>query len=91
MLEQNFYNRLRIADIILGHKFELLKLRVLAHQILNRILKCRDQFSQVLAARWRLDIQDDFMLGSQFLGDRQGIFRRTSVRVVVDDCFCHSC
>ena len=74
MLDQNLDDRLCIIHIILGYKLELFKLRVLTHQILDWVFQRLHYFFQVSTPRRSLDVEDHFMINSQFLGDRQGIF-----------------
>ena len=68
----------------LGVELELLELRVLAHQVLDRVFESGDDLLQRLPVRRGLDVEDDLVFHSQFLGDRQGIRGGSSVRVVVD-------
>ena len=57
----------------LGVEFELLELGILTDEILDRIFENLDDFCQLRGIGRSLDVKDDFVIDSQFLGDRQGI------------------
>ena len=74
MLEEDFHHGFRVVDVVIRVQLKFLEQRVLAHEILHGIFEGLDDTLQVFAARWLLDVEDDFILDSQFPGDRQGIF-----------------
>ena len=74
MLEENLNHGFRIIDIILRDELQFLELGVLAHQVLDGILKAGNDLLQCLSVRRCLDVEDNLRLDSQFPGDRQGIF-----------------
>ena len=74
MLEENLNHGFRIIDIILRVELQFLELGVLAHQVLDGILKAGNDLLQCLSVRRCLDVEDNLRLDSQFPGDRQGIF-----------------
>lgn len=90
VFEKNLYHSIRVVDVVIRIEFEFFKHGIFAYQILDRILESLEDFFQILTARWGLDVKNHLVLNSQFLGDRQGIFRRASVRVMVDHCFGHA-
>ena len=73
MLEQDLDHGFGIIDKILRLEPEFLELGVLAHQVLNGILKAGNDLLQCLSIRRCLDVEDDLGLDSQFSGDRQSI------------------
>ena len=74
VLEQDLDHRFRIIDKILRVEFQFLELGVLAHQVLDGILKAGNDLLQCLSVRRCLDVEDNLRLDSQFPGDRQGVF-----------------
>ena len=74
MLEENLNHGFRIIDIILRVELQFLELGVLAHQVLDGILKAGNDLLQCLSVRRCLDVEDNLRLDSQFPGDRQGVF-----------------
>ena len=73
MLHEDVDNRLRVSDKIIGVKLELLELGILANEVFDRVFKGFHDFGQFRSIGRSLDVEDDFVLNSQFLGDRQGI------------------
>ena len=89
MFDENIDHGLRIVDVVVGIEFEFLEFRIFPHEIFDGVFKRLHDFGELGLARWCFNVDDDFMINSQFLGDRQGLGGRTSVRVVVDGDFGH--
>jgi len=90
VLDQYFDHSFWIVDIVVGIEFEFLEFRILAHEILDGVFESFDDFGEFLFSRRSFDIEDDLVIDSQFLGDRQGIVRRTSMIKMVDGNFGHA-
>lgn len=87
MFYKNFDHRFRVSREGGRIETELFEEGILPHQILDRIFQSVDDVFQFLPSGWFLDVKDDFVLDSEFLSDRQGILRGSSVREVVDGDF----
>jgi hypothetical protein len=74
VLEENLNHGFRIIDIIIRIELQLLELGVLAHKVLDGIIKAGNDLLQCLPVRRCLDVEDNLRLDSQFPGDRQGVF-----------------
>lgn len=79
-------HRARLADVVRGIEAELLEQRVLAHEILDRILDDRDQVLErgSIRALGLLRVLDRAKRHSGFHGDRRGIDGGASTGVVED-------
>ena len=64
---------LGISDVVLRVQLELFEARVLTDEILNGVLKTSCDHCKRLAIRWFFHVEDDVVVYTQFLGDRQGI------------------
>lgn len=84
VLDQNLDDGLRIGDKVVRAKLQLIELGVLANQVLYGIFKSFNNRLEFFSPGRFLDIEDDIIFYSQFLSDRQGIYGRASVGVVVD-------
>ena len=84
MGNQDVDNRIGIVHKVVGIQLELLELRVLSNQVFNRIFKASNDRFERLTVWWLLDVEDHIVVNSKFLGDRQGIFGRASMGVVID-------
>lgn len=90
MFDENIHHGLRIVDVVVGIEFEFLEFRIFAHEIFDGVFKRLHDFGELGLARWCFNVDDDFMINSQFLGDRQGIVRRASMIEMVDRDFGHA-
>ena len=84
VLQQDVDHRLRLTDERRRIETELLELRVLAHEVFDRILEHSDDLLERRLVGRRLEVLDDLGVDSQLLGDRQGVVGRASIGVVVD-------
>lgn len=73
MLYENLDDGVWIIDVVIWVELQFLKLRILTHQILYWIFEAVHDLTKFVFSRRGLDIEDDFVIDSQFLGDRQGI------------------
>jgi len=90
VFDENIHHGLRIVDVVVGIEFEFLEFRIFPHEIFDGVFKRLHDFGELGLARWCFDVDDDFMINSQFLGDRQGIVRRASMIEMVDRDFGHA-
>jgi hypothetical protein len=89
VLHQDLDHRIRISDEVPRVELQLLELRVLADEILDRVIEACDNLFQVLPSGRFLDVEDDLVIYSKLLGDRQGIRGRASMGIVVNCDCCH--
>ena len=75
MFQQNFDDRFGIAHKIVGVEFQLVELRILANKVFHGILEAGDDGFQFLPSGRFFDVENHFVIDSQFPGDRQGIGR----------------
>ena len=90
MFDENVYHGFWVIDVVVGVEFEFLEFRILAHEIFDGVFKCFHDLGEFGFARRRFDVDDDFVIDSQFLGDRQGIVRRSSMIEMVNGDFGHA-
>ena len=90
VLQENLNHGLRVAHIICRIEFKFPEFGILPHEVLDRVFQPIHYFLKGRAIRRRLDIEDDLVLHSQFLGDRQGIYRGPSVGIMVDTDLWHN-
>ena len=84
MLEKDSDDGVGITDEVIGVQLQLLEVRVLAHQVLDRVLEPRHERLQRRPVRRLLHVENDVDVDTHLLGDRQGVLGRRSVGVVVD-------
>ena len=89
MFEQDLDHGFWIIDVVVGIQLLLFEQRIFTHKIFHRIFEPGNDVFQSLAVRRRFNIKDNFVFDSKFPGDRQGIFRGTSMRVVINGNICH--
>lgn len=89
MLHEDVDDAFGIADEVIGVEFELFEFGVFANEIFDRIFKGFHDPGELLFIGRSFDVENDFVLDSQFLGDRQGILRRASTFEVIDADFGH--
>ncbi len=88
-LHEQVDDRFWVIDVVVRVELELLELRVLANKILDRVFETSDDLFERSTVRRLFHVQNDIVVNTQILGDRQGIFGRTSMRVVIDRYFRH--
>ena len=81
--QQHAHHRIGIADIVSGIKSQLLELGVLAHQVLHRIFQLGDHVPEDGLFRRVFHIADFNEINARFGGDRHGVARRASMRIVI--------
>lgn len=90
MLHKNSNHRFRISHIVVGIELQFLKLGILPDKIFDRVFQRSDNFLQLLFSRRFFDVENYFVINSQFPGDRQGIGGGPSVGIVVNRNFGHA-
>ena len=90
MLHEDVDDCFRVVDVVVGVEFKFLEFGILADEILDGVFESFHDFGELGFSRWCLDVNDDFVIDSQFLGDRQGIGGRASMIEVVDGDFGHA-
>lgn len=90
VLHENVDDGLGIVDVVVGIELELFEFGILAHEIFDRIFKGFHNLGEFLFTGRSFDVNDDFVIDSEFLGDRQGIIGRTSMIEMVDGDFGHA-
>jgi hypothetical protein len=84
VLHEDIDNGFRVVDEVVGIEFQLFKFGILADEVFDRALQpVHDPGEGGLIGRG-FDVNNDFVIDSQFLGDRQGVLRRSSMIVVID-------
>ena len=73
-----------VADVIVCVEFQLLELGVLANKVLDRVFQASDDLLESGPIGRLFHVENNIVVNTQFLGDRQGILGRTSMRVVID-------
>ena len=86
---EEIYHRGGMVHIIVRNQAQLLEVGVFPHQVLHRVFDDRHQPLQRGPAGRRLHVQHHIHREALSLGDRQGIARRASVRIVEDRYLCH--
>lgn len=89
MLHDNLDNRPGIVDEVIGVQLKFFELGILSHEILNGVFELGDNRLELFFPGRGFNVKDDFLLDSEFAGDRQRIGGGTSVRVVIDCDFGH--
>lgn len=89
MLHKDIDHGLRVVDVVVGVEFKFLEFRILTYEIFDRVFKRFDDLGEIGFSRRSFDVDDDFVIYSQFLGDRQGIVRGASMIEMVDGDFGH--
>ena len=84
VLHEDLDNGFWVVDEVVGIEFQLFKFGILADEVFDRVPQSvHDPGEGGLIGRG-FDVKDDFVIDSQFLGDRQGVLRRSSMIVVID-------
>ena len=89
MLHENLDHSCRISDIVVRIQFELFEFGILSHEILDRVFEPGNDRFQLLFSGRGLDVKDNFVIDSELAGDRQGIVRGASMRVMINRDFGH--
>jgi len=89
VFHEDIDNGFGVVDVVIGVEFQLLEFGVLTDKIFDRIFESFDDLGESCGIGWSLNVEDDFVINAKFLGDRQGILRRSSMVEVVNGDFCH--
>lgn len=73
MLHEDVDDRLRVIDVVIGIELEFFKLGILADKVFDGIFENVHNLRECRGIGRSLDVNDDFVIHSEFLGDRQGI------------------
>ena len=73
MLHEDVDDRLGVIDVVIWIEFKFLKLGILADEVFDRIFENVHNLRERRCIGRSLDVNDDFVIHSKFLGDRQGI------------------
>ncbi len=90
MLHENVHHGLGVVGVVVGIEFELLEFGILANEIFDRVFESFHDLGELGFVGRGFDVNDDFMIDSEFLGDRQGVIRRSSMIEMVDGDFGHA-
>ncbi len=89
MFYEDVDDGLGVVDVVVGVELEFFEFGVLADEVFDRVLEGGDEFGEGGFVGRGFDVEDDFVIDSEFLGDRQGIVRGASMIKVVDGDFGH--
>jgi len=89
VLHEDLDDGFGVSDEVIGVELEFLKLGVLADEVFDRTFEGFDDFGELRGIGRSFDVENDFVINSQFLGDRQGVLRRASTFEVVNGDFGH--
>ena len=89
VLHEDLDHGCRIADKIVRIQLKLFEFGILSHEIFDGVFELGDDRLKLLFAGRGFDVEDDFLLDSEFAGDRQRVGGGTSVRVVINRDFAH--
>ena len=73
VLHEDIDDGFGVIDIVIGIEFELLELGILADEVFDRIFENVHNLRECRGIGRSFDINDDFVIHSEFLGDRQGV------------------
>lgn len=73
MFDEDVDDGFGVVDEVIGVEFEFFEFGVLADEIFDRICKGGDELGEGRFVGRVFDVEDDFVINSEFLGDRQGI------------------
>lgn len=89
MLHEDVDDGLGIVHEVIGIEFEFFEFGILANEIFNGVFEGFDNPRELGLIGWSFNVEDDFVLDSQFPGDRQGMIGRASTFEVIDADFGH--
>lgn len=73
MLHQDLDDGLGIVDVVVGVELQFFKFGILADKVFNGVFETFHDLGQSRLVGWGLDVENDFVINSKLLGDRQGI------------------
>ena len=73
VLHEDVDDRLGVIDVVIGIELEFFKLGILANKVFDGIFENVYNLRECRGIGRSLDVNDDFVIHSKFLGDRQGI------------------
>ena len=79
MLYENLDDRFGVADVVIGIEFKFFEFGVLSDEVFYGVFKRFDDFGEFFLTGRRFDVEGDFVIYSEFLGDRQGVVGRASM------------
>ena len=75
MFDEDIDDGIGVVDKVIRVEAEFFKFSVFADEILDRVLEGGHDFEEGGCIGRGFDVEDDFVIDSEFLGDRQGIVR----------------